>query len=181
VIQLLLPHQVRKTFFSLMLPCAALVRPVSVAAMDVRLGMAAIEGGDDRFQPAAGVGVTAPSGILGSGWIYGRDYGPVKERSYLLSGAQPLNLFGTEKVTLMFGVSVLVERTTVDGAPGESGSVDSSTNVGGLFGLRTAIYSWKKFAADATWESHIYPAGSQILLLVTGRKQVISLNVGVQL
>ncbi|MEY4631047.1 MAG: hypothetical protein RIQ81_1167 [Pseudomonadota bacterium] len=158
-----------------------LLRPDLAGAMDFHLAAGAVEGGDDRFQPTAGAGFTAPSGIIGTAWVYGRTYGPVQERAYILSGAQPFEPFGTKSISLLAGISVLMERTSVDGGPDADDTKDSSTNLGALFGLRGEIYKWKNFSLGATWESHIYPAGSQILLLVTGRKQLIGINVRVSL
>ena len=153
----------------------------------------AIEEGDNRFRPTAGIEFVAPSGLLGTIMAYGRQFGPVTEQTVILSGGQPLDLFGGKTFQGIVGISVVSETTTIKAtteikatANATSNTTnaaqrDQSTNIGALFGIRGQIYSIKGITFAGSWESHVYPPGFSVIALSTGRKQLLTLNVGVSL
>ena len=81
----------------------------------------------------------------------------------------------------LFGVSFLGESTEIaaDGTSEAASSV--STNIGGVFGVRGILAQWNGVRLGAAWESHVFPAGASALILVTGRKQTLTMNAGVSL
>jgi len=149
----------------------------------------AVEEGDNRFRPTAGIEFVAPSGLLGTIMAFGRQFGTVTEQTVILSGGQPLDLFGGKTLQGIVGISVLSETTTIKATTAadtpsnttDAGQKDQSTNIGGLFGIRGQIYSIKGVTFAGSWESHVYPPGISVIALSTGRKQLLTLNVGVSL
>lgn len=153
----------------------------------------AVEEGDNRFRPAAGIEFVAPSGLLGTIMAYGRQFGPVTEQTVILAGGQPLDLFGGKTFQGIVGISVVSETTTikatttVNATPNTTSNTtgatqkDQSTNIGALFGIRGQIYSIKGITFAGSWESHVYPPGISVIALSTGRKQMLTLNAGVSL
>ena len=73
-----------------------------------------------------------------------------------------------------------MEQTSVayNDAPRESTSF-TSTNAGLMLGLSYDLYTAKSMTVTASWDAHLFPAGQGILLLVTGRKQVIGVTAGI--
>jgi len=147
----------------------------------------AVEEGDNRFRPTAGIEFMAPSGLLGTIMAYGRQFGPVTEQTVILSGGQPLDLFGGKTFQGIVGISVVSETTTIKATANATSNTtnaaqrDQSTNIGALFGIRGQIYSIKGITFAGSWESHVYPPGFSVIALSTGRKQLLTLNVGVSL
>lgn len=146
-----------------------------------------MEEGDNRFRPTAGIEFMAPSGLLGTIMAYGRQFGPVTEQTVILSGGQPLDLFGGKTFQGIVGISVVSETTTIKATANATSNTtnaaqrDQSTNIGALFGIRGQIYSIKGITFAGSWESHVYPPGFSVIALSTGRKQLLTLNVGVSL
>jgi hypothetical protein len=114
---------------------------------------------------------------------YGRQFGPVTEQTVILSGGQPLDLFGGKTFQGIVGISVVSETTTIKATANTTDAAkrDQSTNIGALFGIRGQIYSIKGVTFAGSWESHVYPPGISVIALSTGRKQLLTLNVGVSL
>ena len=73
-----------------------------------------------------------------------------------------------------------MEQTSVDyhDAPSESTSF-TSTNAGLMLGLSYQLYAVQSMTVTASWDAHLFPAGQGIILLVTGRKQVIGVTAGI--
>ena len=157
------------------------LRPETALGVEVRLAGGAVEEGDNRFRPTAGIEFIAPSGLLGTIMTFGRKFGPVTEQTVILSGGQPLDLLGGKTLQGIVGISVVHETTTIKANTTDAAQRDQSTNVGGLFGIRGQIYSIKGITFAGSWESHIYPPGFSVIALSTGRKQLLTLNVGVSL
>ncbi len=159
----------------------AALRPQSAEAVEFRLAGGAVEEGDNRFRPTVGFEFVAPSGLLGAAMVYGRHFGPVTEQTVIFSGGQPLDLFGSTMVQGLFGVSIISERTAIKASDTSVTQTDQSTNVGGLFGIRGKIFTFKAFTIAGSWESHLYPPGFSAIFLATGRKQLLTLNAGMSL
>ena len=141
----------------------------------------------------AGIEFLAASGLLGAAMIYGRRFGPVTEQTVILSGGRPFDLFGGNAWQGVLGISVLLEKTTIEGSTAadpenldanldaSSSFVQESTNIGAVFGVRCRFFQWRSFAIAGAWESHLYPPGLNVVYLATGRKQLLTLNAGVTL
>jgi hypothetical protein len=160
---------------------AAVLRPQAANAAEFRLAGGTVEEGDDRYRPAAGIEFVTGNGLQGELLVWGRTFGLVAERSVLFAGTRSLDLFGNKNLSGLFGVSFLGESTEIaaDGTSEASSSV--STNIGGVFGVRGTLAQWNGVRLGATWESHVFPAGASALILVTGRKQTLTMNAGVSL
>ena len=164
---------------------ATAIRPPVARAAEFRLTGGAVEEGDDRYRPAAGIEFVAGSGLRGEILVWGRNFGLVTERSVLVAGMKSLDLFGNKALSGVFGISFLGESTEV-AADGNNdvefdGDSSQSTNIGGVFGVRSTFLEWKNMTVGAAWESHVFPAGVAAVLLVTGRKQTLTVNAGVTL
>ena len=92
-----------------------------------------------------------------------------------------LDLFGGKKVSGQIGVTFLGESTEITADGTDEGASSQSTNIGGLFGVRSTLLEWNNMTVGAAWESHVFPAGVSAVLLVTGRKQTLTVNAGVRL
>jgi hypothetical protein len=153
------------------------------SALDFAAGFSAIEEGDDRLRPGALVHVGVNDAYRGRLHVYGRDYGPVTERSYLVSGVRSFTPFKSQMLRAAFGVAILSEQTTVkysSDAVQDQNSSDNNLNLGGIFSIGLKFPSGPLyFSAD--WDSHVFPAGVGGIFLSSGRKQTISVAMGVTL
>lgn len=154
--------------------------PERLFAFDISAGAGALEEGDDRVRPAAIVHMSFPNNYLSRAYIWGRSFGPVTETDGILSVGKRYDIFGSKSFGSVVGVSAMVEKTSVkyDEYPQES-STYTSTNVGLLLGLHYDLIASKRLKLAASWEAHVFPAGSAIIVLVTARKQILGLTAGV--
>lgn len=152
--------------------------PSSFAA-DIGTGIVAVEDGDDRMRPAAVVHVGTAAGFVGRGYVYGRDYGPVSERNYIVSLNKRFDISNKTWQGLL-GAAVLNDNTEIKykDYPDENTSY-SSTNVGMAFGLHWSLIDSKAMQLKATWDSHVFPAGSGFILLANARKSTIGLTAAI--
>lgn len=155
---------------------AVLIFSQTVLAIEVGSGLEAIEDGDDRMRPAALLHVGTTGGLVSRFYLYGRNYGPVQERNYLLSVDKRFDIGGKNWQGLI-GIAGLCDTTTLkyDDHPEDNMSF-SSTNVGMAFGLHWNIWELKKFQLKATWDAHIFPAGSGFIFLANARKSGLGLT-----
>ena len=174
-----------KSFWRLVacLAVANIVIPVHSAFADIQIvpSIAAVDESDDILKPGIGL-KTYFNGFGGSVWGWGRDYGPVQQRSVLLTLGKYWAPFSFKNLTFGGGVSVLSETTRLifKDAKDENHE-DTFYNGGGFLGLRYS-YSLSKMVVDASWESGVFPAGiGGGLFLATGRKQIVSIGLGAML
>ncbi|MFK7872219.1 MAG: hypothetical protein AB8C84_03470 [Oligoflexales bacterium] len=155
--------------------------PVELSAKSILqadLGPMFIESGDDRLQ----------GGWVAHGYFkdyvmtlggYQRHFQIVDEMTWMLNITKTFKGFkGNFRSEV--GAALLAETTSVS----DSGFSQSETrwNLGGVFALRWRFVESKSFYMTLNWESAIFPAGLQgLLLLSTGRKQMISAVMGMEL
>jgi hypothetical protein len=171
--------------------------PASAGTFDLGLGFAAVEAGDDRTRPAAALHVGIDDFWVGRAYWYGQEYGPVRETTTIVSAARQWGIFRSDSLVASFGVSVMDDRTEIsfeddeDSGGGSTATAGSSEvpedvrednwNLGAAIGV-----AWRlppKVAGplflEAAWDSHVFPAGSAAIFLASGRRQALSLTMGV--
>lgn len=145
-------------------------------ATDLGTGLVAIEDGDDRFRPAAVLHVGSERGFLGRFYAYGRDYGPVKERNYVLSLSKRFDI-SSKTWQGIVGLAGLQDSTEVKFADHpEDNTSFSSTNVGMAFGIHWMFLDKKALQLKATWDAHVFPAGTGFVFLANARKSALGLT-----
>jgi hypothetical protein len=176
---------------------AALWAPAATAGVfDLGVGFAAVEAGDDRTRPAAALHVGVGEFWVGRAYWYGQEYGPVREETTIVSVARQWGLFRSDSLVASFGVTLMDDRTTLDFDEGDddgSGNAaddsapddvrEDNLNVGAAFAVAWRLppkLSGPLFV-EAAWDSHVFPAGSAAIFLASGRRQALSLTIGVSL
>ena len=149
----------------------------------VSLLAGSVEEGDDRFRPTAGIEVAQGDKYAGRLFVYGREFGPVIERTYIVSAVRRLPIFGLKYVHAGFGLTALMESTEIDfsGADRDASRDETKYNLGAIVGMRAEVPDLGLLKLSASWESHLYLAGEAGILLSTGRKQVIAIGAGYQI
>jgi len=167
------------THFAIAL-CALMANTTATYALDISAGVGALEEGDDRGRGAAILGIGFANDWDSKIYAWGRSYGPVTETDGMITVAKSFAMSGSKSFRSSVGGSILMEQSSVDyhDAPGESTSF-TSTNAGLMLGLSYDLYTAKSMTVTASWDAHLFPAGQGILLLVTGRKQVIGVTAGI--
>lgn len=161
---------------------ASILAPSKLQAIDIATGIGAIEEGDDRGRAAAVLHLGFQNQWYSRFYVWGRSYGPVTETDAILSFAKQTGVFGSKSFTASAGVSLMANQTSITykDYPDESTSY-TNTNVGLLLGLKYDIVTGKRFSLAASWDSHLFAAGDAIILLVTGRKQILGITAGITL
>lgn len=156
--------------------------PKSIADIQIVPSLAAVGESDDILKPAIGLKSYFKNSFGVSFWGWGRDFGPVEERSMLLTVGKYWTPFSFKSLMVGGGLTVLSETTRlVYKDAKEENQEDTFYNGGGFFGLRYS-YDLSGVILDASWESGIFPAGlNGGILLATGRKQIVSLGIGATL
>lgn len=164
---------------------AMLVVPAQLSALEIGLGLSAIEEGDDRYRPGVLLHVSPRSGFYGRMFYYGRKYGPLIERNFLMSVNAEIDAFRMMRANFLKGSLGLVfmnQQTELqfDGADSDESEVENSPNGGFVFGLHaTAPFKGPVFLKMSV-ESHMFLAGEAGILLANGRKHMVSLISGVK-
>lgn len=181
------PHKrqlFRGYYLSLVLLAAALVTTAltPLRAAEYSAGLGAVEEGDDRGRGTAILQAAFANNWSSKLYVWGRSYGPVTETSGIVSVGKRYDIFGSKNIHSMIAFSSLAESTSIEykDAPSESSSY-TSTNFGLMLGISYDLYKSKSLNVTASWDSHLYSAGEAVLLLVTGRKQILGLTAGITL
>ena len=162
----------------------------SAQAFELAAGFSIVEQGDDRNRPAANLHIGINDFYLGRAYYYGREFGPVREDTYVLAGGRRFGLFKSNYITGHVGACVMNEQITLkfrseDTTSAGSGRnrTEDNYNVGGVFGIAAALpKSASPLYAGISWDSHILAAGiNGGLLLSSGRKQTVSVYLGAAL
>lgn len=145
-----------------------------------------VEQGDDRPRPAAAVHLGINEANAGKIFYYGREQGPVREETTIVSGLHRFSLFGSKSVSAAVGAAIMDEKIALkfpDPADADMNNSEDNWNVGMAFGV-----SWSLPPAagplyfSVSWDSHLFPAGlNGLLFLATGRKETVSILMGLQL
>jgi len=145
-------------------------------------GLISLEEGDDRHRP--GVMVSMGYGAWESRFFYvARSFGPVLERSSLLTVAGLYPLPVSRYVQALTGMAVLNESTDITYTISDANfdKSDSRYNVGLLLGLRATAELTKTVFFQLGWDAAIFPAGiAGGLFLSTGRKQILFTGMGIR-
>lgn len=151
----------------------------SVMAADVGTGLVAVEDGDDRLRPAAVLHFASAGGFISRAYAYGRDYGPVRERNYILSMGKRFDI--ASKTWQGHVSAAMMSDTTELHYPDnpEDNTSFTSTNVGMAFGIHWLFIDSKVMQVRATWDSHVFPAGAAFIYLATARKSTLGLTAGI--
>lgn len=155
-------------------------------AFELGLGYGAVEQGDDRLEPAVDVHAAIDSYVLNI-YYYGREFGPVRQDNVIVGAAYRWPIYGSSGLSANLGVSLIEEHIRIkysDTAYAQNNNVEDNFNVGVNFGVAWAFMPkfLSPFWGQVAWDSHIYAAGVEGgILLSSGRKQVITLAVGVEL
>ena len=152
-----------------------------LATIQLVPSIAAVDESDDILKP--GIGLKSYFNGFGVNiWGWGRDYGPVQQRSMLLTLGKYWSPYSFKSLTFGGGISVLSETTRLIYKDAqEENHEDTFYNGGGFLGLRYS-YNPSKVVIDASWESGVFPAGiGGGLFLATGRKQIVSIGLGAML
>ncbi|MCX6117964.1 MAG: hypothetical protein NT027_10510 [Proteobacteria bacterium] len=147
---------------------------------EIGSGVSAVEDGDDRVRPAAVIHASTASGITNRFLFYGRDFGPVKERNYVLSISKRWDV-GSKTWQGLVGGAVMADQTeiTFPNSPADNTSY-TSTNFGMNFGLHWLAYETKVVQLKATWDGYIFPAGTGFIFLANARKSALGLMLQTQ-
>ncbi len=161
---------------------ACLVVPGVGHAVELGVGLSAVEEGDDRLRPAVSLHGAINESYAFRTYYYGREFGPVREDTILISGHRRFSLFGKEYIKAQLGVALMDEITKISYSKAEDKSrneEEHNTNIGGAVGISIALpASLAPLYAHLSWDSHLFPAGVGGILLSTGRKQTISIVAG---
>ena len=165
--------------------------PQALEATDFSAKMAALGQGDDRFFPAfaAGFGYESLNGQL----LYSRiAFKPVELSTYLLTITYRRALSKFKNLSIDTGFALLLESARINPsgfAPtvpttnkSDAGKTDTEGNLGGVFALTYRRSLGARLYLEGSWQNSLFGAGLEgMILLVTGRKQVISLALGADL
>jgi len=155
---------------------------VDAHAIELAAGLSAVEEGDDRLRPAVSLHGAINESYALRMYYYGREFGPIREDTIIISGHRRFSLFGTDFIRAQLGVALMDEITKITYRKPEDkprNEEEHNTNLGGALGISISVPpSMAPFYAHLSWDSHIFPAGLGGILLSTGRKQTISIVAG---
>lgn len=138
-------------------------------------GFANIDQGDDLLRPAIFGLVRFDNDVYFHTYLFGREIGNVREQTIVATGGKFFNILSNGAIQGSWGVSLMQEDIKLIGES-QTHSERFHYNMGFRIGMRALIS--KKPITYLAWESHLYPAGSATLFLVTGRQQLLSFGVG---
>ena len=162
------------------------VAVAQTSTYEASVGFAAIEEGDDRIRP----GLTFHFGLAPLYYsrlhLWGRDHGPIEERAYLLSGGRRFSLFDSDLLQAQVGATLMYQGVVVNYDSRQETAADERSegdfNIGPALGIGVVWPDVDPLYLAVHWEGHLFPAGLDGgILLATGRKQVLSLTVGMTL
>ncbi len=162
--------------------CKAMA-PARAQAVELGVGAAAVEEGDDRLRPAVLVHAGFTPEIAARGYLYGRTYGPVKETTMLATVSRRWGLFKSNSLNASLGVALMDEQTKLafsDPAEAVADKTENSYNAGLAFGISWSLPKGSgPLYFSASWDAALFPAGLEgMIFLSTGRKQTLSLIMG---
>lgn len=158
-----------------------LVQAAPAFAFELGAGFAAVEEGDDRVRPGMSLHVGVNEFYASRLYYYGREFGPVREETYIASFVRRWGVFKSNAVTANFGFALMDERTQLEfeGTDASENDSEDNYNVGAAMGIAWSLPKGTgPLYASVSWDSHVFLAGTGGLLLSTGRKQTISLILG---
>ena len=159
-----------------------IISPTPARAFDLASGLGFVEEGDDRAQTVALLHMGLQNQWYSRFYLWGRSFGPVRETNGIVAIGRQASVFSSKSLFASAGLSLMANETkiTFKDYP-EDNSSYTNTNVGLILGLRYELFSTKRVSVAASWDSHIYAAGTAAIFLVTGRKQILGLTAGIML
>jgi len=167
----------------LLLTVGLLIASDCASAVELAAGIAGVEEGDDRLRPAGTLHLGITNSFFARAYVYGRSFGPITERTTMVSGNYRFPIFSPSSNFLAgIGAVVLLEETMVE-AEADSGDADidqKQYNFGGAFGLAYRL-PFDHLHVSINWDAHLFLAGGAAVYMVTGRRQALSIATGVNL
>lgn len=108
----------------------------------------------------------------------------MKEQTYLVSFSRRWGLFRSNAFQATLGMAAMNEKIALafTGDDAALNTDENNYNFGLAFGVSWALpHKGVPFYMSASWDSHIFPAGEGGIFLATGRKQAISVILGMAL
>jgi hypothetical protein len=156
---------------------ALLVVPKAFAG-SIGIGLSAVEEQDERHRPAVTLLGEPFKDWQFSSSIYGQKYETVRQTSVV---ASMLHTYALPKSDFLFGgigVAALWDQWRFSD---DSASNQDSGNLGVALLLSARFPRQSKYQMSLDWTAHLFPTGVGTILLVTARRQVISLTTRVAL
>lgn len=149
----------------------------------ISLGLAALNEGDDRYR--GGFAISSEYQRWGGSLaIFLRDFGPVRDETYLLGTLRNFALSKKYKVDGRFGLGVQYRILTLKYPQLEHKALNRRKgrfNAGPLVGMRWRFAGRSGLAFELSWDSVFYPAGlTGGILLATGVHHVVGAALGVR-
>lgn len=154
-----------------------------VFAVEAAAGFAAVEEGDDQTRPAASLHMGWDGFYASRLYVWGRSYGPVTERTIILSSFRRFGLFGSKAISGSIGGAFLNEYTKVEygdqSIDADFKAEEHNYNLGAQFGLSATLVNSGALHMSMNWDSHVFLAGAGGLFLASGRKQALGVLLGI--
>lgn len=170
-------------YMMLLSPVCLISEPAN--SLELAAGMAAVEEGDDRLRPAVALHAAINDFYAFRMYYYGREFGPIREDTIIISGHRRFSLFSTNIIKAQMGIVLMDEATKISydkSADKEKNEEEHNANIGGAAGISISLpASAGPFYGHFSWDSHVFPAGLGGILLSTGRKQTLSIVAGMTL
>lgn len=150
-------------------------------SFELGLGLSAIEEGDDRIRPGMLLHASALDVYSSRLFYYARKFGPVTERTAIVSAYRHIGIFRMLNNTFLYGgvgIAIMNEQTVID-IPGDH-VTENNPNLGFTFGLHGDLPIKGPVFIRASMESHLFLAGMAGILIANGRKNIISVTSGVK-
>ena len=160
---------------------------IQADAAEIFTGVSAVDQGDDIFRPGILMESHFSKNIMIGTYYVKRTFGPVTESLTSLYGGLEKDLFKVLPIAARIGISFLKESTQIDHS--DLSDAEDNFSLGALLGASYKL-NLSGFILHAAWDSHLYPVGlngsfpegaSAMILMATGRKHTLSLQIGVAL
>jgi len=159
--------------------------PASLHASDLEFaaGLGALEEGDDRPRSSIVAQVGWNKIYVGRLYFAQRKMGPVTDQTIILAGIRRWTMFKVPYLRADVGPVIMNESFQIDFASEGDQAFnrnEDNFNIGALVGLTFNLPS-NRLLFEFSWNSHLFPAGIAGLFLASGRKQTLSLTLGVKI
>lgn len=158
-------------------------RLVAQGNIEIGVGLATLEEGDDRLRGALAFQLGWNKIYASRLYFASREMGPIKDQTLILAGMRRWSIFKSPYLRAEVGPVLMNEsyQITYDKESDENfDRQENNFNIGGLVGLSLSLPS-NRLLFELAWQSHIFPAGIAGLFLASGRKQDISMILGIKL
>ena len=143
-------------------------------------GVSFVEEGDDRSKGGVNLNLELEK-FTSSFHLISSTYGPIKQNMYLISMGRRFSLPSSFDLEGQMGASVVDYNTTINYKKEVDQSFNTNENafhVGFQLGLVMTLMKSGPLLIRAMWQSHLFPAGTGVIALSTGRISTISIVIG---